>query len=98
MAAAVLAMADCRVVFVGPDTPLMELRDCAVQSRARAVFIGVSASASPATSRANLAELRRLLPRAVALVVGGGGSVAVAPDVLTVRRLSEIAGVLETLD
>lgn len=97
MAASILAMSDRRVVFVGPDMPLMDLRDCAIQSHARALFIGISASASPMTSRAYLAELRRLLPPRIALVVGGGGSPQEAPGVVTVRRLSEIPGIVEGL-
>ncbi len=100
MAAAVAALAGRRVVFVGQDTPLVDLRDGATQSGATAVLIGVSGSANAASSRSSLGELRRLLPASVALVVGGAGAPTGLSDdagVEIVQRLSDLPATLRRL-
>lgn len=94
MAASVLALEGCRIVFVGPDTPLPDLREAALQSRARAVFVSVSASADRIAARDALLDLRQLLPAAVDIVVGGAGAPEGIVGVRTASRLTEIPGIV----
>ncbi len=71
LAALVAATRGVRPLVVGASAPAADVAAAARESRARGVAIGVSpATAGPATDRA-LAELRRLLPARVGLLVGG---------------------------
>ena len=74
LVAAALAIAGARVVFCGGDTPLDDLIATAIQTRACAVAVSVSAHSD---AQATLTSLRRLctaLPPSCAVVVGGAGA------------------------
>ncbi|MCB9687777.1 MAG: MerR family transcriptional regulator [Alphaproteobacteria bacterium] len=74
MAAALLSVEGCRVLFVGGDTPPTELAECARQAGAVAVVVAVSGAADPRRTRAELAELVAAAPEAVAILTGGQGA------------------------
>lgn len=97
MAASVLALEGCRMVFVGPDTPIRDLEQGVVQAGARGLFMSVSASARPEEARAGLTELRRRLPESVRMVVGGSGAPDGIPGVRVVTRLAEIPQIVAAL-
>ncbi len=86
MAAAVLALEGCRIVFVGRDTPPDQLGGCARQVDASAVVVSVSACADPERTRADLGELRASVPAEVAVLAGGVG----APELAGVRRVESL--------
>lgn len=93
MAAAILADQGLPIVFLGPDSPLVDLRDAVLTCGARALVVSVSSAASPTTARAHLVELRRLLPPRHAVIVGGTG----APDgVLGVETMQSLAALVPT--
>jgi methanogenic corrinoid protein MtbC1 len=98
MVAAVLALEGCRIVFVGPDTPLADLRQGVVQAGARALFVSLSSCADPMAAGAALTELRWGLPAGVAMVIGGAGAPDTVPGVQRLPRLSDIPGVVATLE
>jgi methanogenic corrinoid protein MtbC1 len=71
MAAALMALAGVRVLYVGPDTPIGDIDACARQSQAVAVAISVSRYADTRRLALQLDELCALLPERVEVVVGG---------------------------
>lgn len=81
MAAVAFAEAGWRVVFVGKNTPVIDIAIAARESEARAVAISVSAAADVAASVRDLRSLRRVLPPEVALAVGGAGAPAGVPSI-----------------
>ncbi|HEX2570904.1 MAG TPA: MerR family transcriptional regulator [Polyangia bacterium] len=74
MAAMVFATAGCRVLYLGTDVPLEEMRSLVRDLRATALALSISTSAAAPETAARLHELRALVPRRVRLVVGGGGA------------------------
>lgn len=74
MAALVLAAAGLRVTYLGTEVPLREIVALARDLSVRVVAISVSEAADRADAAAQLARLRRGLPRGVALVLGGAGA------------------------
>jgi MerR family transcriptional regulator, light-induced transcriptional regulator len=74
MAALVLAIAGCRVLFLGTEVPVAQVASLARDLNARAVAVSVSLASRGAAMTSRVSGLRRLLPRRVSLIVGGDGS------------------------
>jgi DNA-binding transcriptional MerR regulator/methylmalonyl-CoA mutase cobalamin-binding subunit len=74
MAALILAVAGCRILFVGTEVPMAQVASLAKDLSARAVAVSVSRASHGAVMAKQVADLRRLLPRRVGLVVGGEGA------------------------
>jgi methanogenic corrinoid protein MtbC1 len=74
MAALVVALAGCRVLYLGTDTPLPDMVSLTRDLGARALALSVSASSPKARTAAHLRRLRAILPRRTALLVGGEGA------------------------
>jgi DNA-binding transcriptional MerR regulator/methylmalonyl-CoA mutase cobalamin-binding subunit len=97
MAAAVLALEGCRVVFVGRDTPPASLVSCAEQVHAAAVAVAVSMSADPEDTRRHLLELRAGLDPDVALFAGGLGAPSDLAGVRRVETLDDLPALARSL-
>jgi methylmalonyl-CoA mutase cobalamin-binding subunit len=90
MAASILSLYGWRLIFLGGETPLADLVECARQTHANAVFLSVSAAAPPET-RWHVETLRDHLPDDIELVVGGMG----APEgIFNVRSLKALPDLL----
>jgi methanogenic corrinoid protein MtbC1 len=90
MAAVVLATAGCRLLYLGTEVPVPELVAVARDLGARAVGVSVStATGGPAATR-QIARLRGLLPRRVALLAGGTGTVGARAGVTRIADLSAL--------
>jgi methanogenic corrinoid protein MtbC1 len=74
MAALTVAVAGCRVCYVGTEVPIPELASVARDLDARAVGVSVSTATRGTGSVGGLRRLRRLLPGRIALWVGGDGA------------------------
>ena len=73
--AAVVARArGARAEALGADTPLAEIAAAAMEGGACGVGVSVSLATGGVSTDRRLAELRRLLPPGIALVVGGRGA------------------------
>jgi DNA-binding transcriptional MerR regulator/methylmalonyl-CoA mutase cobalamin-binding subunit len=72
--------ADCgaHTIYLGPDLPPEEAALAVEKTEAAAVVVGMSRYARAAARERAVAELRRALPREVALWVGGSGSQGLA--------------------
>ncbi|QDG53300.1 MerR family transcriptional regulator [Persicimonas caeni] len=73
MAAVVVALAGCQVVFLGADTPLQDISDAANHQSSAAVIISVSRAYDQQKARGMLTALSAAMTRDVLLVVGGAG-------------------------
>ena len=68
-------------IYLGPDLPIGELVAAAGATRAGAVAVSTSGCAPARQRERAVRELRRALPRDVALWIGGSGSEGLAlPD------------------
>lgn len=74
LVATLLAVHGCRILYLGADTPTEQVAAAARGGDAEAVAVSVSAATPRAKSAAAIAELRRALPRRIALWVGGAGA------------------------
>ena len=74
MAALVLAIAGCRIRYVGTEVPVPQVASLAKQLHARAVAMSASAATRGPATVAQLRRLRLMMPRRVALLVGGEGA------------------------
>jgi methanogenic corrinoid protein MtbC1 len=74
MASVVFADARWRVLYLGAETPPGQIVSIARDASLEAVAIGVSSSAPAEPTLESLRSIRRDLPRAVALLVGGAGA------------------------
>jgi methanogenic corrinoid protein MtbC1 len=88
MAALALAHGGCRLLVLGAEVPPAELVAAAAERRARAVALSVSTSSQGPASVRGVRALRRRLPRAVALLVGGRGAPEGIPGVIVARTLA----------
>ena len=74
IAAFLAATAGLEPHVLGVDTPLAEIVAAVRARRPAAVGISISVSTGGAASRERLAELRRAVPAAIPVLVGGGGA------------------------
>jgi MerR family transcriptional regulator, light-induced transcriptional regulator len=92
MAALVLAVSGCRILFVGTEVPASQVASLAKDLNARAVAISVSRAARGAAMATQIANLRRLLPRRIGIVVGGDGAPRSRPGVEVIQNLATLDG------
>jgi DNA-binding transcriptional MerR regulator/methanogenic corrinoid protein MtbC1 len=74
MCSVVTTIADRRVLYIGPQTPVEEILSASAKSRCVAVVLSVSLSVDADDARSHLERLRASLPADVRLVVGGRGA------------------------
>ncbi len=91
MAAATLALAGLRVVFLGANLPAQDTAVAAKLTSAAAVVISLSRVVEPPTVRRELQELRLALGDRVAIVVGGSGAPTEHDAVIAPGSLSALA-------
>ncbi len=90
MAAAALATGGARVVFLGADAPVDSIVQTASEVSPRAVVVSISVFVDPDQARQSLVQLRERLPRAIEIVVGGGGAMADVEGTLHLDRLADL--------
>lgn len=90
MAALVLAMAGCRVLNLGTETPVPEVATLARDLNARVVAVSVSVATRGRTTTTHLARLRSLLPRKMTLLVGGEGAPRSRKGLLVIQELGDL--------
>jgi methanogenic corrinoid protein MtbC1 len=89
MAALVVAHAGWRVLYLGTETPLADMIALSRDLGARALALSVSESSRGSRSNGLVRRLREMLPRRIALVVGGAGAPPSAPGL---HRFTDLAG------
>jgi methanogenic corrinoid protein MtbC1 len=90
MAALVLAIAGCRVLFLGTEVPVAQVASLAKDLNARAVAVSVSRASRGAAMAAQISSLRRSVPRRVGLIVGGDGAPRPRPGIAVIQDLAEL--------
>lgn len=81
MAALILAHTGCRILYLGPEVPPMEISGLAKDMSARAVAVSISVANRGEAMTSQLELLRGLLPKRVTLLVGGDGAPGPRPGV-----------------
>ena len=74
MAAAAIALAGARILFLGADTPIGDVASAANQSQAVAIAISVSSAVDPALARRQVLTLQASVAHWRHIVVGGYGA------------------------
>lgn len=74
MAAALMALRGCRVIYLGANTPIEEIAAAARAGRAEGVAISISAAMPRRRSTRAVEQLREALPPRLPLWVGGAGA------------------------
>ena len=92
MAALVAAAAGCRVMLLGPETPIAEIAALARDTGARAVGVSVSSATAGTGTARRVERLRRALPAPVVLLVGGDGAPRARSRVVKITDLDELDG------
>jgi methanogenic corrinoid protein MtbC1 len=90
MAAVVLATAGCRLLYLGTEVPAPELMAVTRDLDARALGVSVSSATGGRAATRQIARLRALLPRRVALLVGGAGPVNAGAGVTRIADLTAL--------
>jgi len=90
MAALILAVADCRILYLGTETPVDQVAALARDMNARAVGVSVSLATRGRTTTAHLSRLRSLLPRRITLLVGGEGAPRPRPGIQVLQDLGTL--------
>lgn len=91
-----------RVTYLGPSLPGEEIAACAQLRRARAVALSFVYPSDDESMPGHLAELRRLLPPPVALLIGGRAAygyhqAARVPDIRLVTDLGDLEDALDDI-
>ncbi|MBA2662032.1 MAG: MerR family transcriptional regulator [Bradymonadaceae bacterium] len=74
MAALVVALCGAEPVFIGADTPVVDIALVAAYTRAPAVMLSLARGRPMVETRRDLVELRGLLDASIKLVIGGAGA------------------------
>ena len=90
MAALILAVAGCRVLFLGTEVPVAQVASLAKDLNARAVAVSVSQASRGAAMTTQISNLRRLLARRVGLIIGGDGAPRPRPGVEVIQNLAAL--------
>ena len=90
MAAMVLVVAGCRVLFLGTEVPVAQVASLAKDLSARAVAVSVSQASRGAAMTTQISSLRRLLSRRVGLIIGGDGAPRPRPGVEVIQDLAAL--------
>lgn len=91
MAALAFAVAGWRILYLGPNTPPDQVAALARDATLGAVAVSVSSSHPAEAARDEVRALRRLLPRAVPLLLGGQGAPAL--ELKGVARFTTLSAV-----
>ena len=92
MAAATVALAGLRVLFLGANMPPQDAAQAARMSGAVAVLVSISRVIEPPTVRRQLYELRLALGDDVVIVAGGRGAPTRYDSVVSLGSLDALAG------
>ncbi len=90
MAAMVLAVSGCRVIYLGSDTPVDDIVSAAESYDTAAVVISVSIAANRFMVTRDLSSLRKKLDPTIGLLVGGRGAPEALEDVRSLRDLDRL--------
>jgi methanogenic corrinoid protein MtbC1 len=90
MAALILANAGCRILYLGPEVPPADIAELAKDINARAVAVSISVANRGETMNTQLERLRELLPKRIALVVGGDGAPRSRPGITVLHDLTAL--------
>ena len=74
MASLVLSIEGWQVIYLGADTPIEQAGSLARDARLDAVVVSISPSYGQVAATAGVKSLRKILPRALPLVIGGSGA------------------------
>jgi MerR family transcriptional regulator, light-induced transcriptional regulator len=95
MASAVAALSNCRIVFLGENTPLEEIAGCVKQSKAKSVLMSVSITTPSQQAVPCLTRLRSILDEETEIIVGGLGAPQHLLGVLAIQSLDRLAKKLD---
>lgn len=87
MAAMVLAIAGCRIVYLGTDTPVEDIAQAASTFDTAGAVISISVAANRFMARRDLTRLRESLPEDVDLIAGGLGAPNGVPSIQVLNDL-----------
>lgn len=90
MAALVLAITGCRILFLGTEVPVAQVATLAKDLNARVVAVSVSRASRGTDMTAQISSLRRSLPRRLGLIVGGEGAPRSRPGIEVIQSLSAL--------
>ncbi len=90
MAAVVAALAEKKVIYLGPDTPCEEIIAAVLKSRADQLGISVSVSYDPKQAGNYLRRIRERLDDSVEVWVGGSGAPEAQAGIIRVGDLVEL--------
>lgn len=97
MAAVFLALRGFRLVFLGPNTPTVDIVSAAAASGALAAVIGTSVAADAKRTARELAALRTELSTPILVVVGGNSALPRIEGVVTVDTFEAFRTWVDTL-
>jgi len=90
MASLILAVAGCRILYLGTEVPGAQVASLVKDLNARAVALSVSeASRGPGMS-AQITGVRRMLPRRIDLLIGGDGAPRSRPGIEIIQDLGDL--------
>jgi len=90
MTACMLAIRGARVLWLGANTPIDDVKDAAESMRVRGVFLSYSSFYDKKKAHVFTQNLRKKMDPETHLVVGGEGAPADIKDVVQIKRLSDI--------
>lgn len=89
MASLMIALAEAKVIYIGPQTPPREIVASASRFHPTAVCLSVSSSVATRDAATMVTQLRMDLPESIPIVVGGMGAPEPIPGVVRIQDLKE---------
>ena len=91
MVALLLVVEGCRVLYLGTEVPPAQIAGLTKDLQARAVAVSVSVAQREEKMTAQLELMRGMLPRQIALLVGGDGAPETRPGMTVMKNLADVA-------
>lgn len=90
MACTIMAIAGCRILYLGADTPVEDIISVAKQQNVAAVCVSISIAANRSMAVRDLGQIRTRLNPAVELIAGGQGAPQQLDGITTITGLNEL--------
>ena len=97
MAAVFLALSDFEVVFLGPNTPIEDVRIAALEKDVVTVVLGLAQTSNLDRSVSAISGLREVIPASVTMVVGGNKKLPDIRGVTVLDSLDDFADFVKSL-
>jgi DNA-binding transcriptional MerR regulator/methylmalonyl-CoA mutase cobalamin-binding subunit len=89
MCAVVTSLADFKVVYLGPNSPVEDILKTIEHSKAQLLCLSISNCVEPKGAKEQLRQIRKALDKKINMIIGGEGASDAAPGIARLNNFSD---------